>query len=115
MYTVTHHDVLLNTTPDPTLKDFFKQKERFADLINCLLFHGHTVLCDENLSLYDSNSSTVFDHKAIEMSVNKGRDIMMRVNHNDLALLIGLENQQTIDYTMPFRILVYDTITYNQQ
>ena len=55
--------------------------------------------CDENLSLYDSNSSTVFDHKAIEMSVNKGRDIMMRVNHNDLALLIGLENQQTIDYT----------------
>lgn len=115
MYTVTHHDVLLNTTPDPTPKDFFKQKERFADLINCLLFHGHTVLCDENLSLYDSNSSTVFDHKAIEMSVNKGRDIMMRVNHNDLALLIGLENQQTIDYTMPFRILVYDTITYNQQ
>ena len=99
MYTVTHHDVLLNTTPDPTLKDFFKQKERFADLINCLLFHGHTVLCDENLSLYDSNSSTVFDHKAIEMSVNKGRDIMMRVNHNDLALLIPVRFRGSVPPT----------------
>lgn len=60
MYTVTHHNVLSDTTPDPTLKDFFKRKDRFADLINCLLFHGQTVLHNENLSLYDSNSSTVF-------------------------------------------------------
>lgn len=115
MYTVTHHNVLSDTTPDPTLKDFFKRKDRFADLINCLLFHGQTILYNENLSLYDSNSSTVFHHKAMNISVSKARDIIMRVNHTDAPILIGLENQQTIDYTMPFRILVYDTITYNQQ
>ena len=57
--------------------------------------------------------------KAMEVTIgnaeSKARDIIMRVNHTDAPILIGLENQQTIDYTMPFRILVYDTITYNQQ
>lgn len=115
MYTLTHNDIQLETTPDPTLKDFFKKKDRFADLINCLLFHGQPILHDKILIPYDSNSSTVFNHKTIVTSINKNRDIMMKANHDNTAILIGLENQQTIDYTMPFRILVYDTITYHQQ
>ena len=49
------------------------------------------------------------------IGVGKQRDVLMKCTVNGVAILLGLENQSTVDYSMPFRVMDYDTITYQQQ
>lgn len=49
------------------------------------------------------------------MSADKSRDSIMLAQIDDQSVLIGIEHQQAIDYSIPYRILMYDVIGYNQQ
>ncbi|WP_049945514.1 Rpn family recombination-promoting nuclease/putative transposase [Candidatus Stoquefichus massiliensis] len=106
---------LIDTKPAATFADYLKDKSRFADLINYFLFDGKPVLDESHFYDYDSDSSTVFNTKNEILSVGKSRDIIMAVDINNYTVLIGIEHQQAIDYTMPYRIMMYDLIGYNQQ
>lgn len=105
---------MLKTKPDHVLKDFFKDRERFADLINAAFYKGKQVISPDDLSLYDSDGSTYFDLGSFIKSVGKSRDVFMYYKGKP-PMFIGLENQSTIDKTMPFRLMTYDVIGYNQQ
>lgn len=106
---------LLETNPAATFADYFKDKARYADFINYFLLAGVQLLDDSHLYDYDSDSSTVFFAKNKTLSVGKRRDIIMAARIDNCSVLIGIEHQQTIDYSMPYRLLMYDLIGYNQQ
>ncbi|MEG0592545.1 MAG: Rpn family recombination-promoting nuclease/putative transposase, partial [Coprobacillus sp.] len=101
--------------PDITLKDYFKDKEHFADFINVIQFHGQPILSADKLSPIDTDMSTVLDGKNVTVTYERNRDILMRSQHGQLYVLTALENQKAIDYHMPLRNLVYDALHYNQQ
>lgn len=101
--------------PDITLKDYFKNKDHFADFINVVQFQGQPILNSHHLSLVDTDMSTILDGKNVTISYERNRDIMMKSQHGNLYALTAIENQKTIDYHMPLRNLIYDALHYNQQ
>lgn len=105
----------LISKPDLIYKDFFKKVENFMDLMNALLFQGRALIDENSLVLCDANATTHFEFDDEVIGVGKQRDVLMKCTVNGVAILLGLENQSTIDYSMPFRVMDYDTITYQQQ
>ena len=98
---------------------YFKDKRRFADLFNGIYFQGKKVICAEDLL----ESSEVFDEVEAEKQerlergkrIERIRDVIM-VNRNGVMLcMMGIENQNIVDYTMPFRCMQYDTMEYSHQ
>ena len=105
----------LQTKPADVMADFLKDKSRFADFVNLFLFDGRQVILPSHLYAYDSDSSTVFYQEEKIASIGRRRECIMLARIDDLDVLIAIEHQQTIDYSMPFRVLMYDAINYNQQ
>ena len=105
----------LISKPDLIYKDFFKKVENFMDLMNALLFQGKALIDENSLVLCDANATTHFEFDDEVIGVGKQRDVLMKCTVNGVAILLGLENQSTVDYSMPFRVMDYDTITYQQQ
>ena len=106
---------LLETKPADVVADFLKDKLRFADFVNLFLFNGRQKIAPSDLLVFDSDSSTVFYQNEGIASVGKRRDSIMLAKIDDIDVIIAIEHQQAIDYSMPFRVLMYDTIGYNQQ
>lgn len=101
--------------PDITLKDYFKNKDHFADFVNVTQFQGQPILTSDNLTLVDTDMSTILDGKNVTITYERNRDIMMKSQHGNLYTLTAIENQKAIDYHMPLRNLLYDALQYNQQ
>ena len=101
----------MNLRCDPILKDYFHNSEHFADMFNALFYDGKQVISPSIIDS-DSDSSSLFDmnHHDI-IAINRTRDILFDATF----VLIGIENQGFVDYTMPLRNLLYDTLTYNKQ
>ena len=103
--------------PDAVLKEYWKQKEEFADFFNAYLFGGEEVLKAELLEERDTDSATVLEVGEADVSVQAARDLLcvaMRQGGVEYALL-GLENQDYIHYALPLKVGGYDMYTYNQQ
>ena len=105
----------LTSKPDLIYKDFFKKVENFMDLMNAMLFQGRALIDENSFVLCDANATTHFEFDDEVLGVGKQRDVLMKCTVNGVAILLGLENQSTVDYSMPFRVMDYDTITYQQQ
>lgn len=115
MITLFEQKTKVQSKSDLILKDFFKRKDYFADLINAMLFHGKGDFHGNECVLYDSNGTTHVVLDDIVIGLGRERDILMMVYIDGISLIIGLENQSTVDYTMPFRVFVYDMMTYYRQ
>lgn len=89
-------------------KAYFSDRHRFADLINVHIYQGSKVVFYEDLrrvrGKYPSISSA---------SGEKERDILME--HEEFLLYYGLELEESIDYSMPERVLSYDAGEYERQ
>lgn len=105
----------LLTKPAQVFAHYFKIPVRFADVANLAIFDGKSVISHEQLYSYDSDSSTIFQYGDMIESVGKRRDNIMLAFIEGKPVLIAIEHQQTIDYSMCNRILSYDDNTYNQQ
>ena len=101
----------MNLRCDPILKDYFHNSEHFSDMFNALFYDGKQVISPSIIDS-DSDSSSLFDmnHHDI-IAINRTRDILFDATF----VLIGIENQGFVDYTMPLRNLLYDALTYNKQ
>ncbi len=101
---------------DRVLKKYFRDKKRFADLFNGFLFGGEQVIKAEEL---EDKSETYTDDKetgeAIAKNMQRIRDVAMRMKSGETLKLFALENQNQVDYTMPFRCMQYDVMEYHQQ
>ena len=101
--------------PDPTIKYFFMQKDRCADIINAFLFHGDEVVHEQDLQFFDCESSAIIDSVTYLDSMNRMRDILIKINLEDFEFLVGIEIQNYVDQTMPYRVYEYDYTSINRQ
>jgi hypothetical protein len=84
----------------------------FADIVNVLIFDGKDVVKEDELENDVTNSFYKADGKLHEQE----RDVSkFWRNCNFRLALFGLENQTSIDKTMPLRVMGYDGASYRQQ
>ncbi len=87
--------------------------------------HPHAPLCGifgpyaEELEDVDTESSSVLEHRKYAESIQASRDnIKIRKRstaHNVEFVMLGMENQEYIDYAMPLRVMGYEHGTYKKQ
>lgn len=106
-------------SPDTVLKNYWNNKEQFADLFNGVLFDGEQIIKADELEDMDTEESTVFEHKKYAESIKAARDnIKIRKRSTILGVefvLLGLESQEHIHYAIPMRIMGYDYAAYKKQ
>ena len=99
-----------NLKPDPVLKDFWSDNNRFADLFNQVFFQG-----EEQLSDKDTEESAVILEKERINAVSRARDVIKQHMDGAELVLVALENQMKIHYAMPVRSMLYDALRYTRQ
>ena len=110
----------LSTIPSADISDkkFFSDDERYADLINGLICQGRPVVRKEDLQDLDTQTC-IWNDPAIRTSKSrrhvKLRDLVKKASFGVNFLVIGIENQQTIDYSLPLRCMTYETGEYERQ
>jgi hypothetical protein len=103
--------------PDTVLKNYWRQKDEFADFFNAYLFEGREILKADELVEKDTDSSAVLEVDDADISIQAARDLLkvvMSYNGVEYAIL-GLENQDYIHYALPFKIDGYDVYSYDRQ
>ena len=88
---------------DITWSDFFEDNSRYADIINGLGCAGSQLVASEDLSELDTKKRS------------KTRDLIRKAALGINFAIIGIENQDEIDYELPVRIMNYDALHYKRQ
>lgn len=106
-------------SPDTVLKNYWNNKEQFADLFNGVLFKGGQVIKAEELKDVDTEESIIFEHKKYADSIKASRDnikICKKLTVYGVEfVLLGIESQEHIHYAMPMRVMGYDYASYKKQ
>ena len=106
-------------SPDSALKDFFKNNETFAALFNGFFFDNETIIKAAELEPDDTayaESLKIHNGKQkykVE-KVNKYRDNIRRTKLGYLVIL-GIEDQSKVHYSMPIRKMLYDALEYSSE
>lgn len=97
---------------------YLSNNRRFADLFNGICFQGKAVVRVEDLSetsqVYHGivvNSDDVKDNERGERT----RDVCRHLKSGGTLRVLAVENQQKVDYSMPFRCMEYDVMEYGKQ
>ncbi|MBO5160193.1 MAG: Rpn family recombination-promoting nuclease/putative transposase [Lachnospiraceae bacterium] len=98
------------------VKQWLRDKQRFADLFNGTVFQGQQIVLPEDLEEIDSESSIIVtDKEKREKGIQKYRDIAMRWKQNAELAILACENQNKVHYAMPIRTMFYDCLSYTDQ
>ena len=103
--------------PDITLKEYWENNERYADLLNAVLFEGRTVIHASQLEEQNAEESHTLELGDKTDSLSAIRDLfrVIRTAMGVEFMLVGIENQDKIHYGMPIRVLNLDAYAYNNQ
>lgn len=104
-----------NLKPDPVLKDFWSNNERFSDLFNQVFFHGEAAISSDQLLDQDTEESAIILEKERIHAISRSRDLIKQHKDGAELVLIALENQMKIHYAMPVRSMLYDALRYTKQ
>lgn len=100
-------------------KTFFSDDERYADLINGLGCGGEQVVTEDDLQELDSQVLTwkmdIQGKKIRRKKTVKIRDLVRKTAFGVNFAIIGIENQEIIDYSMPLRGMLYTVGEYERQ
>lgn len=98
---------------------YFRDKRRFADLFNGICFQGKQVLKPELLSegseVYEGLSGVQKAQQDAKKIIGGNRDIKMCYGDKEIFRMLAVEDQNKVDYSMPFRCMQYDTMEYRRQ
>ncbi len=101
-------------------KHYCENKKRFADLFNGTYFQGKEIIYPEDLmegsEVYcelESYGSMSEEEKT--KYLERIRDVKMLNKDGSVFRVLAVENQQSVDYSMPFRCMQYDTLQYQKQ
>ena len=94
---------------------YLRSNSRFADLINVHCFGGRTVIQPEDVREDDSVEIRIQREGRKITSRKRYRDVVRRVACGMKFTVICVEGQSYVDYTMPVRVMGYDTGRYEQQ
>ena len=104
---------------DLNSKNFFDSEERIADLVNGLGCGGRQSVSADDIQPMDTQIFFGKRHLHDLFSSNgisgKSRDIVKKIVLGIRCMVIGIENQETIDYSIVLRNLVYDAGEYERQ
>lgn len=99
---------LINMTKDIEWKEYLSDDERYADIINGIGCGGKQIITGADLYELDTQSGFLSGPRFIEKRMlRKGnrkikiRDMLRRVAFGVNFAIIGIENQEGIDYSMP--------------
>ena len=89
----------------------------FADFINGSILNGEKAVSPGQLSDRETvtcqKEGTVHPQKP--RYVERRRDVLKAVFHDDCYIVIGIEAQDRVDYAMPVRCMEYDVTEYKRQ
>lgn len=88
---------------DTKWKHYFDDNSRYADIINGIGCKGVQLIKSEDLREEDSEAE------------GKARDLLRRVAMGMNFALVGIENQEEVDYEFPLRNMGYDVARYQKQ
>ena len=97
---------------DNVTRDYMTN-ERFADMINTIVFGGKEIIKEENLREIDTVTSKVSDN----LKTTKRERDMIKISETEenIFILFGIENQAKPDFKMPLRIMEYNAAEYRKQ
>lgn len=106
-------------SPDVALKEFFRDNEIFAALFNGYFFNNDMVIKPDELKPANTaysetlrvNSITNNTNHFSLSKINRYRD-NLRICSNSLFVILGIEDQSIIHYSMPLRNNLYDLLGY---
>lgn len=102
-------------------KGFLSDDERYADVINGIWCKGKQIVKKEDLQEMDTQTGFVHGPKFIQKfpRLKKGnvkiRDCVRKVAFGINFAIFGIENQETVDYSIPLRNMSHDVGTYEKQ
>ena len=103
---------------DIVSNNFFSDNERFADIINGIGCGGKTFVQGKDLQELDSRVRLGrlrrFGRNQKKRK-NLYRDLVRKTPFKINFAIIGIENQEEIDYSLPVRIMSYDVGGYENQ
>lgn len=88
---------------DVKWKDYFHDNLRYADIINGVGCDGIQLVKDTDLQEADPTEK------------KKSRDLLRKVALGINFAIVGIENQEKVDYKFPLRNMHYDVTRYNKQ
>ena len=84
-------------------KTYFHDNRRYADLINGVGCSGKQIVKETDLQEEDITAK------------DKSRDILRKVAFGTSFVIVGIENQEERDYSLPLRNMFYDVSNYEKQ
>ena len=105
---------------DTKAKEYLSDNRRFADLCNAVLFDGEQTIKAENLQERDTAEVlSVLGADGNEVLLQKARDLLKQVIVKSCGsayiMLIGIEAQADVHYSMPVKVMTYDALNYGAQ
>jgi hypothetical protein len=103
--------------PDVIQKQYWRNKDAFADFFNSYLFNGNEIIKPTKLVENDTDSSMVVDIDGADFTIQGARDnIETSMTHNGVEYaILGIDDQNFINYAMPLQVDKYDVVTYLRQ
>lgn len=89
---------------------FLSSRRRFADLFNGIFFGGRQLIQAADLQEASEQYAALGDNPS-----ERTRDIKMLLNTGETLRILALENQNRVDYTLPYRCMQYDSLEYGKQ
>jgi hypothetical protein len=104
---------------DTVTKAYMSDNARFADVFNYYLFHGKQIIRGQDLRELDPTELLYLLEEETVEHIQKYRDILkqciIREDGRYHYLLLGIENQAGVHYSMPVRTMLYDALNYTKQ
>ena len=97
-------------------KQYLSESERFAEVFNNEVFQGKQMIQAQKLREMDPEelAAVMETHKELKF-LERYRDCMKVYDDKVFLALFGIENQQFVDYAMPVRALLYDSLNFENQ
>ena len=96
---------------DLAQNDYFKDKRRFADVCNGILFQGRGVIRPEELQ--EKEPDIIFYNPQDQLSEIIADEVMI---WNGICInIVGIESQTKVDYSMVFRLMKEEALSYDKQ
>ena len=103
---------------DVAICEYIAENERVADLFNGLYFQGERRIHAENIEDYEEKYPVKYPtggKRSKHTGKVRYRDIVKKLKSGGSLRILAMENQNQVDYTMPFRCMEYDTLEYRRQ
>ena len=95
---------------------FFSDNERYADIINGIGCDGVPFVKGKDLQELDTKTNLGrFMRRGGKGKKSLYRDLLRKTPFGINFAIIGIENQEEIDYALPLRVLCYDAGEYEKQ